>query len=95
MTDIARISTKGQVVIPQAIRDELDLQDGTPVAVARVADMIVMRRLDVPNLRERFGRLKASLRKASGRDVSETQIMKWVREDRKLQNAKARSGRAR
>ncbi len=40
---VGNISTKGQIVIPAAIRDEMGLVPGTRVAIERQGDTIVLR----------------------------------------------------
>ncbi|MBI4175792.1 MAG: AbrB/MazE/SpoVT family DNA-binding domain-containing protein, partial [Candidatus Aenigmarchaeota archaeon] len=40
MAEIATISTKGQVVIPSHIRQELGLKEGSQLVVSRMEDLI-------------------------------------------------------
>lgn len=47
-TEIARISTKGQVVIPKVFRDLLKLEPGTPMAVDVSSGMLVMKPVRSP-----------------------------------------------
>lgn len=40
---VSNVSTKGQIVIPAAIREEMGLVPGTRVAIERQGDTIVLR----------------------------------------------------
>ena len=44
--DITKISSKGQIVIPQKIRKELGINEGSVVAIEKMKDMIVMKKID-------------------------------------------------
>lgn len=47
--DIVRMSSKGQVVIPQHIRDELNAREGSVFAVVGSKDSVVLKRIEVPS----------------------------------------------
>lgn len=57
MADITTISTKGQVVIPSHIREELDLREGSQLVVSRVKDLILLKKVRIPDPKEEFRRL--------------------------------------
>jgi len=57
MTEITKISSKGQVVIPSEIRDEMGLEIGTTMVVTRMKDMVLLKKVDVPDLKAEFKRL--------------------------------------
>jgi AbrB family looped-hinge helix DNA binding protein len=83
---LTKMSTKGQVVIPKAMREELDMADGDVFAVFGKADTIVLRRVSVPTEEEfeelmRWGRDFAE-RKGITRDDVQKAIDE-VREERK------------
>ena len=44
--EITKISSKGQIVIPQKIRDELEMAEGSIVAVDKMKDLIVIKKID-------------------------------------------------
>lgn len=44
--EITKISSKGQIVIPQKIRDELEITEGSIVAVEKMKDLIVIKKID-------------------------------------------------
>ncbi|HRZ85484.1 MAG TPA: AbrB/MazE/SpoVT family DNA-binding domain-containing protein [Candidatus Paceibacterota bacterium] len=51
--EITKISSKGQLVIPSKIRNELEIEDGNLLVVDRVKDMIVIKKVDI-NLVQQF-----------------------------------------
>ena len=50
--DIAVVGTKGQIVIPQQLRDELNIKPKTKLALYRRGDKIVVTKLEIPPLTE-------------------------------------------
>jgi AbrB family looped-hinge helix DNA binding protein len=57
---IATISSDGQISIPKSIRDRLDLQPGTQVALDLQGDQVVLKRLasGSPNWRNMRGMIR-------------------------------------
>ncbi len=50
--EIAVVGTKGQIVIPQQIRDDLGIKPKTKLALYRRGDKIVVTKLEIPPLSE-------------------------------------------
>lgn len=52
MTEIAstRLSTKGQVVIPESIREQLHLETGTQFVVVAEGDVVVLKVISTPSM---------------------------------------------
>ncbi len=46
--EFTKISSKGQVVIPRSIRDELGIEEGTPFAVWSKGDEILLKKVAIP-----------------------------------------------
>ena len=44
--EITKISSKGQVVIPQKIRNELNLNEGSVLAIDKIKNMIMIKKID-------------------------------------------------
>lgn len=44
--EIIKISSKGQIVIPQKIRDELEIVEGSIVAVEKMKNLVVIKKVD-------------------------------------------------
>ncbi|MBU0963268.1 MAG: AbrB/MazE/SpoVT family DNA-binding domain-containing protein [Nanoarchaeota archaeon] len=46
-----RLSSKGQIVIPQIIREDMELKEGTPFAVIEQGDAILLKKIEMPKIR--------------------------------------------
>ena len=61
-----RMSSKGQVVIPEEIRDRLGLQSGTQFVVVGDRDLVILKAISSPSMKE-FNNLIAQARKQARR----------------------------
>ena len=73
---VTAASSKGQVVIPQEIREEVGISAGTRLAVYGKGDTVVLKILKVPNVEEfeklaAFGRQFAKKKGITEKDVLE------------------------
>lgn len=73
---VTTTSEKGQVVIPQEIREELGISSGTKFAVYGKGDTIIFKRLELPTPRDfeklaSFGRKFAKKKGIKKKDVLE------------------------
>ena len=44
--EITKISSKGQVVIPLKIRNELGIEEGSVLGVGKMKDMVILKKID-------------------------------------------------
>ena len=58
--DITRLSSKGQVVLPQALREQMHLEEGARFMVMGTNDTIILKRLETPSPLQLKQLLKAS-----------------------------------
>ncbi len=49
--EITKLSSKGQIVIPLAIRTRLKLQEGTPIAVISQDESISLKKIEIPKIK--------------------------------------------
>lgn len=63
-----KMSSKGQIVIPQKIRDELKINEGSVVVIEQVKDVVVIKKVD----NELFNQVKKSLE-----DIKHGRIKEW------------------
>lgn len=56
--ETVKMSSKGQVVIPQDIREEIDANEGTVFAVIGSKDAIVLKKIATPSQEELIRELK-------------------------------------
>ena len=52
--EITKVSTKGQIVIPQEIRKELGLEAGASVAIEKSRNIVSLRKIQLPDLKKEF-----------------------------------------
>ena len=45
--EITKLSSKGQIVIPLKIRNELGINEGSTIAIEKMKDMVVLKKIDV------------------------------------------------
>lgn len=83
MTEITKVSSKGQVVIPFDIREELGLGPGTPIVVSKVDDTILMKKINIPDPKEEFKRLsKWGQKWAKKKGIKEEDVIKIIHKGR-------------
>lgn len=47
--EFTKASSKGQIVIPQAIRKKMDIEEGTPFAVWSEGNEILLKKMEMPS----------------------------------------------
>ena len=45
--EITKISSKGQIVIPQKIRNELNIVEGSVLAIEKMKNIIIIKKMDI------------------------------------------------
>jgi AbrB family looped-hinge helix DNA binding protein len=66
--EITKISSKGQLVIPSKIRAELNINDNSLIAIQKVNDVVVIKKIED----ELFEKVKRSLE-----DVKHGRVKEW------------------
>ena len=71
---ITTTSPKGQVVIPQEIREHMKIESGTKFAVYGRGDTIIFKKVELPTVKDfeklaRFGRAFAKRKNINEKDV--------------------------
>ena len=91
--EIATVGTKGQIVIPQQLRRELNIKPKTKLAVYRRGDKLVVTKLEIPSLGEELKALFREIdeqskgrRRPTEREILE-EIQAYRRERRATQGA--------
>ncbi len=80
-----RLSSKGQVVIPEAIRHQLGLAPGAEFVVVAEGDAIILQLVKAPDVSEFRALLAKARRQARAVDLKHSDIAKAVREVRDQQ----------
>lgn len=82
--EITTASVKGQVVIPQSIRDELDIVPGTRFAAFGRKDMIILKKIKTPTIEDFEKLVDFGVRFARERGIkSEKDVERMVHESRR------------
>lgn len=86
MTETTKMSSKGQIVIPQNLRDELDLKEGETFAVIGNDDTILLKKISVPSEKEMFEKLnKWGTELAKKKSWKEEDVQNIIKKRRSLQ----------
>ena len=54
MTEVTKVSSKGQIVIPYDIRKELGLDIGSNMVVSTANDLVILKKVTLPDPRKEF-----------------------------------------
>jgi AbrB family looped-hinge helix DNA binding protein len=66
--EILKLSSKGQIVIPQKMREELGMEEGVIIGIERVNDIVVLKKIDL----DLVNQIKKSLE-----DIKHGKIKEW------------------
>lgn len=55
--EITKMSSKGQIVIPRQLREEMNIKEGEVFAVVGSEDAIILKKIETPSEREVFEKL--------------------------------------
>lgn len=77
-----RMSSKGQVVIPEEIRERLGLVPGTQFVVVGNGDVVILKTLAPPSLSEFDGLVREAKRQAKRAGMKRSDISKAVKSEK-------------
>jgi AbrB family looped-hinge helix DNA binding protein len=80
--EFTRMSSKGQIVIPKKLRE--GLEEGTPFAVVRDKDTILLKKLKLPGLKEYEKLVEKGVKIAKERGLKESDVDKIVHKHRRV-----------
>lgn len=83
MPEIATLSERGQIVIPQDVRNKLHLEAGSKFAVFPVEGSIVLKKIEMPKLEKWDDMMKSLRAEARKKGVSEKDVDRMVKETRR------------
>lgn len=79
--EFTKLSSKGQVVIPQDIRKDMKLKKGTPFAVTKQKDTIILKKMKFP---ENWEQVTSPFREAAEKSgFTQEDLNKLIKEVRK------------
>ncbi len=80
--EVTKLSSKGQVVLPQAIRERLHLQTGAKFVVVGEGDVVILKKLEVPGREQLKQLLKESSAYARRAGLKHSDVPKAIRQIR-------------
>lgn len=78
------MSTKGQIVIPKKLRE--GFEEGTPFAVIRDRDTILLKKIKLPGIKEFEFLAEKGEKIARERGIKETDVDEIIHKHRKVQD---------
>ena len=85
--ETTKMSSKGQIVIPQDVREELNAKEGTVFAVVSRKDTIILKKIETPTKEDLIKDLqniaKEGRRRAEKLGIKETDIPEIINKIRK------------
>lgn len=81
--EITSVSSRGQVVIPQSVRERLNIHEGERFAVIGEDGTIILKKLEMPSFEGVDKLLKKTRDFAKKKGLKETDIKEAVKEARK------------
>ncbi len=73
-----RMSSKGQVVIPEAVRKRLRLEAGTQFVVVGKNDVVILKTVQTPSMRDFDALISEARRQARAADLKRSSIARAV-----------------
>lgn len=81
--EITSVSSRGQVVIPQSLRDRLKIKEGEKFIVIGEEDTIVLKKLEVPSFKGFEKLIKKTREFAKNKGIKEEDIGESIKSIRK------------
>lgn len=81
--EITTMTSRGQVVIPQAVRDALELNSGTKFVVIGEGDTVILKKIEAPSTDELRKLLAQSRSAAKKRGLKQSAVEKAIKAVRK------------
>ena len=80
---LTKISSKGQVVIPKAVRELLNIEEGDVFAVFGGNDTVIMKRVEIPSRGDLERILRQGQEHAKEKGITREDVQKAIEEVRK------------
>ena len=81
--EITSMSTKGQIVIPQGIRNELHVESGAKFAVVTDGQNILLKQIEMPKITVFKNLLKRSQKLIKETGISQTEVAGIIKKARR------------
>lgn len=78
--EIAKMSSKGQIVVPRKLRKRLNAREGTLFAVVGTSDSLVLKKVSTPSKEELLSSIRGMAREAAsvlrGKGLAEKDVIR-------------------
>ncbi|MBI2232285.1 MAG: AbrB/MazE/SpoVT family DNA-binding domain-containing protein [Candidatus Aenigmarchaeota archaeon] len=93
MSEVTKVTSKGQVVIPQEIRNDLGIEEGSRLVVSRLGDLVLMKKIAIPDPKKEFNELtKFGTKFAKQKGIrSEKDVVSRIHKSRGVKNDQDRT----
>ena len=81
--EITSVSSRGQVVIPQSLRDRLKIKEGEKFIIIGEDDTLVLKKLEVPSFRGFEKLIKKTREFAKNKGIKEDELAESIKSIRK------------
>jgi len=81
--EVTTMTSRGQIVIPQAVREALELSSGTKFVVVGEGDTVILKRIGGPSVDELKALLARSRRIAKEKGLKKTDLKEAIDQERK------------
>ena len=83
MSELVKMSSKGQIVVPKELREELDLDTGSSFVIFGKEDTLVLKKVNLPSAKEAFERInKWGTKITREKGWKEKDVMKMIHKGR-------------
>ncbi len=77
------MTSKGQIVIPQLVRESLNINVGNKFAVIGIGDTIILKKMDIPSADELKALLKQTRTEAKKKKLKKSDVKNAIKAARK------------
>lgn len=81
--ETTKMSSKGQIVIPEEIRNRLGLKSGDKFIVMGDKDVVILKTLTTPSLKDFNSLIKEARKQARSTGLRKSDVLNAIRESRK------------
>ena len=83
MAELTILSSKGQIVVPKGMREDMRLVTGTPFAIFGKGDTIILKKVNIPTAKDVFEKVhKWGVKFAEDKGLKEGDINKFIHKGR-------------
>jgi antitoxin PrlF len=83
MSEIVTMSSKGQIVVPKSLREQLGIDTGSSFAVFGKEDTLILKKINVPTAKETFAKVNAwATKMAREKGWKEEDVVKQIHKGR-------------